>query len=276
MIAVSAQAHCKLQNFRHGSGDDHDCFGEDRPGHGCGNGIGRAVSLALAEEGYLVVLTGRRIEPLDEVASRIAEQRGRASAIAADVSREDSTQALFARVSAEFGRLDLLFNNAGTSAPPVPLEELTLAQWQSVIDVNLTGAFLCTRRGDSGIMKNQTPRGGRIINNGSIAAHTPRPNSAPYAASKHAMTGLTKIHCARRPSVRHRLRTDRYRQRGHGDGARSFHVGALQANGSTKAEPLMDLAHVANAVRYMASLPLSANVLTLTVMATGMPYVGRG
>ena len=241
---------------------------------GAGTGIGRAVSLALAEDDFVVVLTGRRIEPLEEVASRISEQGGRALAIAADVSSEDATRALFARVHTELGRLDLLFNNAGTSAPPVPIEDLTLDQWRAVIDVNLTGAFLCTREAFR-IMKSQTPRGGRIINNGSISAHTPRPNSAPYTASKHAMAGLTKS-----TALDGRAFDIACGQIDIGNAATAMGSlvsrGAMQPNGSRLAEPLMDLTNVAQAVRYMASLPLAANVLTLTVMATGMPFVGRG
>ncbi len=158
---------------------------------GAGTGIGRAVSIALAEDGYTVIVAGRRIQPLTEVAEEITRLGGRALAIVADVSKEDSTTELFATVKLKFGRLDLLFNNAGTNAPAAPLEELTLAQWQSVIDVNVTGAFLCTQAAFQ-LMKSQTPRGGRIINNGSISAHTPRPHSAPYTVSKHAISGLTK------------------------------------------------------------------------------------
>jgi NAD(P)-dependent dehydrogenase (short-subunit alcohol dehydrogenase family) len=241
---------------------------------GAGTGIGRAVSLGLAEDGYVVVLTGRRAELLDEVANRISENGGRALAIPTDVSKEDSTKALFARVQAEFGRLDLLFNNAGTGAPPVPIEQLTLAQWQAVVDVNLTGAFLCTREAVR-MMKDQTPRGGRIINNGSISAHAPRPNSAPYTATKHAITGLT-----RSTALDGRAFDIACGQIDIGNAATSMtqHMsrGTLQANGSMAPEPYMDVADVARAVRYMASLPLSTNVLTMTVMANGMPFVGRG
>ena len=241
---------------------------------GAGTGIGKAVSLALAEDGYVVVLTGRRAEPLDEVAKQIAERGGRALAVVADVSNEDSTKGLFARVQSEFGRLDVLFNNAGTAAPPVPLENLTFAQWKAVIDVNLTGAFLCTREAFR-MMKNQAPRGGRIINNGSISAHTPRPNSAPYTASKHAITGLTKS-----TALDGRAFDIACGQIDIGNAATAMGQviarGVPQANGTIQGEPLMTVEDVANAVRYMASLPLSANVLTMTVMATGMPFVGRG
>jgi NAD(P)-dependent dehydrogenase (short-subunit alcohol dehydrogenase family) len=241
---------------------------------GAGTGIGRAASLALAEDGYTVVVVGRRLEPLAEVADEIAKLGQRALAITADVGKEESVRVLFSRVELELGRLDLLFNNAGTVAPPVPLEELTLSQWQSVIDVNVTGAFLCTQAAMR-LMKNQTPRGGRIINNGSISAHTPRPNSAPYTVSKHAISGLTKstaldgrafdIACGQIDI-------------GNADTALVALVsrGALQPNGARIPEPTMDVADVARAVRYMASLPLTANVLSLTVMATGMPFVGRG
>jgi NAD(P)-dependent dehydrogenase (short-subunit alcohol dehydrogenase family) len=241
---------------------------------GAGTGIGRAVSLGLAEDGFVVVLTGRRSQHLDDVANRIAERGGRALAIPADVSKEDSTKALFAQIQSELGRLDLLFNNAGTGAPPVPIEELTLAQWQAVIDVNLTGAFLCTREAVR-MMKNQDPRGGRIINNGSISAHAPRPNSAPYTATKHAITGLTKS-----TALDGRAFGIACGQIDIGNAAtamtESVSLGTLQANGSIVPEPYMDVADVARAVRYMASLPLSTNVLTMTVMANGMPYIGRG
>jgi NAD(P)-dependent dehydrogenase (short-subunit alcohol dehydrogenase family) len=241
---------------------------------GAGTGIGRAVSIALAEDGYTVIVAGRRIQPLTEVAEEITRLGGRALAIVADVSKEDSTTELFAAVKSNFGRLDLLFNNAGTNAPAAPLEELTLAQWQSVIDVNLTGAFLCTQAAFR-LMKNQTPRGGRIINNGSISAHTPRPNSAPYTASKHAISGLTK--CTALDGRAFDIACGQI-DIGNAMTAIGSHVtrGALQPNGSTMVEPMLELAHVAQAVKYMASLPLTANVLTLTVMATGMPFVGRG
>jgi NAD(P)-dependent dehydrogenase (short-subunit alcohol dehydrogenase family) len=241
---------------------------------GGGTGIGRAVGLALAEDGYAVVVVGRRVEPLTEVTEQIAKSKRRALAIAADVTREDSVRDLFARIEADFGRVDLLFNNAGTVAPPVPLEELTLSQWQAVIDVNVTGAFLCTQAAFR-LMKKQAPRGGRIINNGSISAHTPRPNSAPYTVSKHAISGLTKS-----TALDGRAFDIACGQIDIGNAATAIgslvSQGALQPNGSRLAEPTMELTHVAQAVRYMASLPLSANVLSLTVMATGMPFVGRG
>lgn len=241
---------------------------------GAGTGIGRAVSFALAGLGYAVVLAGRRQGPIEEAADQVTQRGGRAIAVTADVANEQSVHALFAKVRSEFGRLDLLFNNAGTSARAVPLEELSLAEWRAVIDVNLTGAFLCTQEAFR-IMKHQMPRGGRIINNGSISAHTPRPLSAPYTASKHAISGLTKataldgrafdIACGQIDI-------------GNAETAMGSQVAkdALQANGSRAAEPLLDVSHVAEAVRYMASLPLDANVLSLTVMATAMPFVGRG
>jgi NAD(P)-dependent dehydrogenase (short-subunit alcohol dehydrogenase family) len=241
---------------------------------GGGTGIGRAVSLALAEDGYTCVVVGRRLEPLAEVADEIAKRGRRALAMTADVASEESVKVLFSRVESELGRLDLLFNNAGAVAPPVPLEELTLQQWQAVIDVNVTGAFLCTQAAVR-LMKRQTPRGGRIINNGSISAHTPRPNSAPYTVSKHAITGLTKA-----TALDGRAFDIACGQIDIGNAATAIGSlvsrGALQPNGARIPEPTMDVADVARAVRYMASLPLTANVLSLTVMATGMPFVGRG
>jgi NAD(P)-dependent dehydrogenase (short-subunit alcohol dehydrogenase family) len=241
---------------------------------GAGSGIGKAASQALAVDGFVVVLAGRRLQPLEVAAREISAAGGRALAVAADVAEETSVRALFERVRAEFGRLDLLFNNAGMSARPVPVDELSPAEWRQVIDVNLTGAFLCTREAVR-LMKSQSPRGGRIINNGSISAHTPRLNSAAYTASKHAISGLTK-------STALDCRADGIAcgQIDIGNAATTIgsHVsqGALQANGTRQVEPMIDLKHVAEAVRYMASLPLDANVLTMTVMATGMPYVGRG
>jgi NAD(P)-dependent dehydrogenase (short-subunit alcohol dehydrogenase family) len=241
---------------------------------GAGTGIGKAVSLGLAEDGFAVVLTGRRSQHLDAVASLIKERGGQALAIAGDVSKEVDIKTLFAQVQSAFGRLDLLFNNAGTGAPPVPIEDLSLARWQAVVDVNLTGAFLCTREAVR-IMKNQVPRGGRIINNGSISAHSPRPNSAPYTATKHAITGLTKstaldgrafdIACGQIDI-------------GNANTIMGEHIakGMPQPNGTIMGEALMQVEDVAKAVRYMAGLPLSANVLSMTVMASGMPFVGRG
>ncbi|MFO1402895.1 MAG: SDR family oxidoreductase [Steroidobacteraceae bacterium] len=241
---------------------------------GAGSGIGRAVSEGLAADGFTVVLAGRRPEPLDAAAAAIAQAGGRALAVVADLTDEASTRALFARVRAEFGRLDLLFNNAGIAARAVPMEELSLAEWRAVIDTNLTGAFLCTQEALR-LMKAQQPRGGRIINNGSISAHVPRPLSAPYAASKHAILGLTKS-----TALDGREFDIACGQIDIGNAATAIggHVsqGALQPNGTRLAEPMIDVRNVADAVRYMAGLPLAANVLNVTVMATGMPYVGRG
>jgi NAD(P)-dependent dehydrogenase (short-subunit alcohol dehydrogenase family) len=241
---------------------------------GAGTGIGRAVSVALAEIGFAVVLAGRRRGPLEELAEQLKQRDLRALAVVADVADEQSTHDLFAKVRSEFGRLDLLFNNAGMSGRTAPLEELSPAEWRAVIDVNVTGAFLCTQEAFR-IMKHQTPRGGRIINNGSLAAHVPRPYSVPYTASKHAISGLTKA-----TALDGRPFDIACGQIDIGNAATAIgsHVvqGALQANGSRAVEPTLDLSHVADAVRYMASLPLEATVLSLTVMATGMPFVGRG
>jgi NAD(P)-dependent dehydrogenase (short-subunit alcohol dehydrogenase family) len=241
---------------------------------GAGTGIGRAASIALAEMGHTVVLVGRRLEPLEEVAGQLTRRGKPGLVVAADVANERATHELFAKVHSQFGRLDLLFNNAGITARPVPLEELSPSEWRGVIDVNLTGAFLCTREAIR-IMKQQSPRGGRIINNGSLSAHTPRLYSAPYTASKHAISGLTKA-----TALEGRPFDIACGQIDIGNAATAIGAqaqqGALQANGSTIIEPMLDLSHVAEAVRYMASLPLNANVLSLTVMATQMPFVGRG
>jgi NAD(P)-dependent dehydrogenase (short-subunit alcohol dehydrogenase family) len=240
---------------------------------GAGTGIGRAVALALLQAGWKVALAGRRREPLDEAitSSGAAE---RALAAPSDVADPESVRSLFSRVRHAFGRLDLLFNNAGIAAPGVPLEDLTLEQWRSVVDVNLTGAFLCTQAAFRQ-MKDQTPRGGRIINNGSISAHAPRPNSAPYTATKHAITGLT-----RSTSLDGRKYDIACGQIDVGNAATDLTarmaLGVPQANGQLAPEPRMDVAHVASAVLYMASLPLEANVQFMTVMATKMPFVGRG
>jgi NAD(P)-dependent dehydrogenase (short-subunit alcohol dehydrogenase family) len=241
---------------------------------GAGSGIGRATALALLRDGYSVVLAGRRAETLKRTAAAAGPDSMRALAVPADVSDEASVRALFERTRSAFGRLDLLFNNAGAGAPPVPLEELTAEQWRRVIDVNLTGAFLCTREAFR-LMKHQTPRGGRIINNGSLSAHVPRPNSAPYTASKHAVTGLT-----RSTALDGRAYDIACGQIDIGNAGTEMTArmkdGVAQASGQILAEPTMDVEHVARAVVYMASLPLDANVLFLTVMATGMPFVGRG
>jgi len=240
---------------------------------GAGSGIGRAVALALLTEGYAVALAGRRADALAGTAA-LAPEGSRTLAVPTDVTDPAAVRALFDAVSAEFGRLDLLFNNAGASAPGVPLEELTFDQWRAVVDVNLTGVFLCTQQAFR-LMKAQTPRGGRIINNGSLAATTPRPNSAPYTATKHAVTGLTKA-----TSLDGRAFDIACGQIDIGNAdtemAAKNKAGILQANGTVLAEPTMDLEHVARAVVYMAGLPLGANVQFLTVMATTMPFVGRG
>jgi NAD(P)-dependent dehydrogenase (short-subunit alcohol dehydrogenase family) len=241
---------------------------------GAGTGIGKAVALALLKDGYRVALAGRRREPLEEAIAGAAHPGGAALAIPTDVSNPASVRALFARVRDAFGRLDVLFNNAGVGAPAINLEELTVEQWKNVVDINLTGAFLCTQEAIR-MMKDQTPRGGRIINNGSISAHAPRPNSAPYTATKHAITGLTKS-----TSLDGRKYDIACGQVDIGNAATEMAArmakGVPQASGAIAIEPLMDVGHVASAVLYMASLPLDANVQFLTVMATKMPFVGRG
>ncbi len=237
---------------------------------GAGSGIGRAASLALNADGYSVVLAGRRAAELEKTASQGAGML----AVPADVSKPDEVRALFSKTKEKFGRLDVLFNNAGTGAPGIPMEDLSFEQWMAVVNVNLTGAFLCAQEAIK-IMKAQTPRGGRIINNGSISAHAPRPNSAPYTATKHAMTGLTK--CISLDGRKHDIACG---QIDIGNAATELTErmasGIIQANGSMMVEPRMDLKHVADAVLYMANLPLEANVQFMTVMATKMPFVGRG
>ena len=238
---------------------------------GGGTGIGKAVALALDGAGYQVVITGRRQEALDET---VKESGGGMVAIAADLTDPDSVATLFAALKARFGRLDVLFNNAGTNAPPIPLEELTPAQWKAVVDTNLSGVFYCTQEAFR-IMKDQVPRGGRIINNGSISATAPRPNSAPYTATKHAVLGLTKS-----TSLDGRKYDIACGQIDIGNTetpmAAKMKSGVLQPDLSIKVEPTFDVKHVADAVLYMASLPLDANVLNMTVMATKMPFTGRG
>ena len=235
---------------------------------GAGSGIGRAVSIALQEAGYSVVLAGRRMEALERTS------RGTMLPVATDVSDPSSVKALFARIAESYGRLDLLFNNAGQNAPAVPMEDLSFEQWSAVVGVNLTGAFLCAQEAIR-LMKAQQPQGGRIINNGSISAHVPRPNSAPYTATKHAMTGLT-----RSISLDGRDFNIACGQIDIGNAATEMTErmtkGVPQANGSMVVEPRMDVRHVADAVLYMASLPLDANVDFMTVMATKMPFIGRG
>jgi NAD(P)-dependent dehydrogenase (short-subunit alcohol dehydrogenase family) len=241
---------------------------------GAGTGVGRAAALALLEDGYRVVLAGRRIEPLQQVIAESGAEAARVLAVPTDVTDPVSVAALFDRTVQAFGRLDLLFNNAGVGAPPINLEDLTLAQWQAAVNTNLTGPFLCTQHAFR-IMKAQTPRGGRIINNGSISAHVPRPNSAPYTSTKHAITGLT-----RSTSLDGRKYDIACGQidigNAHTPMAARMADGVPQADGSIKPEPLMDVAHVGSTIRYMASLPLDANVQFVTVMATKMPFIGRG
>jgi NAD(P)-dependent dehydrogenase (short-subunit alcohol dehydrogenase family) len=241
---------------------------------GAGTGIGRAVTLGLLQEGYSVVLAGRRAAPLEQTIRDAGADGRRALAVPTDVTDPAAVRALFAAAHGAFGRLDLLFNNAGASTGAVPLEELTVEQWKGVVDVNLTGAFLCTQQAFL-IMKQQEPRGGRIINNGSISAYVPRPHSTAYTATKHAITGLT-----RSTSLDGRRFDIACGQIDIGNAATDmtarFATGVLQANGEIAPEPRLDLAHVVRAVLYMASLPLDANVQFLTVMATKMPFVGRG
>ena len=241
---------------------------------GAGTGIGKAVATALLGAGYRVALAGRRPEPLQAVVAASGAPPARAIAVPTNVADPASVSALFAKTREAFGRLDLLFNNAGVGAPPVNLEDLTFEQWKNVVDINLTGVFLCTQEAIR-MMKSQNPRGGRIINNGSISAHAPRPNSAPYTSTKHAITGLTKS-----TSLDGRKYDIACGQidigNAHTDLAARMAQGVPQANGQIAVEPLMDVSNVASAVLYMASLSLDANVQFLTVMATKMPFVGRG
>jgi NAD(P)-dependent dehydrogenase (short-subunit alcohol dehydrogenase family) len=239
---------------------------------GAGTGIGRATALSLAADGYCVALAGRRIEPLQVTADLIGAA-DRVLVVPTDVTQEAPVAALFAQTVDRFGRLDLLFNNAGSGAE-APIDQLTLAQWQGVMDVNLTGMFLCLREAFR-IMKAQTPPGGRIINNGSISAYTPRPQSAAYTASKHGVMGLTKT--AALEGRAHHIAVGQIDIGNAGtEMTTRMAAGILQANGSVMAEPLMDVKLVGESVLYMANLPLSANVLFHTVMATNMPFVGRG
>ena len=241
---------------------------------GAGSGIGKAVALALLREGYAVALAGRRAASLKATAKASKRAGSRALVVPTDVGDPASVRALFKRTKAKFGRLDLLFNNAGIGAPAIPMEDLSVEQWKAVVDTNLTGSFLCTQEAIR-IMKSQKPRGGRIINNGSISARAPRPNSAPYTATKHAITGLTKS-----TSLDCRKYDIACGQIDIGNAATEMTErmakGIMQANGTMAVEPRMDVAHVASAVLYMASLPLDANVQFMTVMATRMPFVGRG
>ena len=240
---------------------------------GGGSGIGRAVTHGLVEDGYHVLIAGRREDRLAETKSG-ARDPEKVSIVAADISTVEGVQAVFDSLTSAFGRLDLLFNNAGTGAPPIPIEDLTLEQWNRVVGVNLTGAFLCTQRAVR-LMKEQDPQGGRIINNGSISAHVPRPNSAPYTATKHAITGLT-----RSTSLDGRRFRIACGQIDIGNAytrmTARMSEGVQQPDGTTKPEPTMDVSAVVDAVRYMAGLPLDANVPFLTVMANEMPFMGRG
>ena len=241
---------------------------------GAGTGIGAAASLALAAEGYSVALAGRRAQLLEDTIAQAGDAASRMLAVPTDVGKPDSVAALFAATVEKFGRVDLLFNNAGISAPPIPLEDLTYDQWQAVVDVNITGAFLCTQEAFR-VMKDQDPRGGRIINNGSISAHVPRPNSAPYTATKHAMTGLTRS--ASLDGRKYDIACGQI-DIGNADTemAAIFKVGVPQPYGEIAIEPTMAVDNVARAVVYMAGLPLDANVQFMTVMATKMPFIGRG
>jgi NAD(P)-dependent dehydrogenase (short-subunit alcohol dehydrogenase family) len=241
---------------------------------GAGSGIGRASALALLKAGFHVALAGRRADALEATRAAAGDAADRALAVPTDAADPAAVKKLFATVKNAFGRLDVLFNNAGTGAPPLPLEELTIEQWQNVVAVNLTAVFLCTQQAFV-LMKNQAPRGGRIINNGSISAHTPRPFSAPYTATKHAITGLTKataldgrpfdIVCSQIDIGNAATEmTERMKK------------GVPQADGTLAIEPTMDVRHVADAVVHMASLPLDANVQFMTIMASKMPFIGRG
>ncbi len=243
---------------------------------GAGSGIGRRATLALSAEGFTVVLSGRREASLNETSRLAAELAGSqpTRVVPADVSNSSDVESLFAQIEAEFGRLDVLFNNAGINVPATPIDQLSLEQWQSVLDVNLTGVFLCTRAAFQ-LMKRQNPRGGRIINNGSISAHVPRPFSVPYTAAKHGVTGLTRA-----TSLDGREFDIACGQIDIGNASTEMTArmsgGVPQADGSLASEPTMDADNVARAIVYMATLPLDANVPFMTVMANGMPYIGRG
>jgi NAD(P)-dependent dehydrogenase (short-subunit alcohol dehydrogenase family) len=241
---------------------------------GAGSGIGRAVSLALHKHGYSVVIAGRRANELEKTAGQAKPSANRMVVVPTDITKPEQVRLLFAKTRDNFGRLDLLFNNAGISTPAIPMEDLTFEQWSAAVDVNLTGAFLCAQEAVK-IMKTQNPRGGRIINNGSISAHAPRPNSAAYTATKHAITGLTK--CISLDGRKYDIACG---QIDIGNAATEMTdrmaAGIEQPNGTRMVEPRMDLEHVCGAVLYMANLPLEANVQFMTVMATKMPFVGRG
>lgn len=241
---------------------------------GAGSGIGQSTAIALYKAGYSIILTGRRMEKLYETAKLIGGNVNRLLLVTCDVSKPNEVLQLFQKVKNKFNRLDVLFNNAGISAPAALLEDISYEDWKSVVDINLTGVFLCTQQAIK-LMKSQIPMGGRIINNGSISAHVPRPNSAPYTATKHALTGLTKS-----TSLDGRKYNIACGQIDIGNAAtamaKPMQAGVPQANGDIKIEPTMNVQEVADAVVYMANLPLAANVLFMTVMASAMPYVGRG
>ncbi|KRA01901.1 MAG: SDR family oxidoreductase [Achromobacter sp.] len=241
---------------------------------GAGSGVGRVTAIALLNDGWTVVLAGRRADPLQSLQAEATARGQTALAVPTDVTRPESVEALFNTIESRFGRLDLLFNNAGVNAPAVPMDELPLEKWFNAINTNVTGVYLCARAA-FGLMRRQTPQGGRIINNGSISAHTPRPFTAPYTASKHAVTGLTKS-----LALDGRAYNIVAGQIDIGNAMTELSErmtrGVLQANGTVAPEPMMDAVHVAKAVRHMASLPLDANVLTMTVMASAMPFTGRG
>ena len=241
---------------------------------GAGTGIGKATAVTLLKAGYRVALAGRRPEPLAAAIAESGVPADQALAVSTDVANPDSVNALFDKVKATWGRLDVIFNNAGVGAPGIPMEDLTYEQWKNVVDINLTGPFLCTQAAIR-IMKDQTPQGGRIINNGSISAHAPRPNSAPYTSTKHAITGLTKS-----TSLDGRRYNIACSQIDIGNAATEMTArmakGIIQANGEIAVEPQMDVQHVADAILHIANLPLESNVQFMTIMATKMPYVGRG
>ena len=241
---------------------------------GAGSGVGKRSALALLKHGYSVALAGRRADALQSTVSEAGEDGARALAIPTDVSKPESVEAFFAKIKETYGRLDVLFNNAGVNAPGIPFEDLTFEQWQRVVDINLTGSFLCAQAAFR-VMKHQDPMGGRIINNGSISAHVPRPNSAPYTSTKHAITGLT-----RSLALDGRKYDICSSQIDIGNAATEMAMrmkdGVTQADGKIAVEPLMDVDHVARAVLHMANMPLDANVQFMTVMATKMPFIGRG
>ena len=241
---------------------------------GAGTGIGKVSTLALLRDGYSVALAGRRIEPLESALAEAEELRERAIAVPTDVGDPESVKAFFAKTMEAFGRLDVIFNNAGTGSPPVNLEDLTYEQWKRVVDTNLTGTFLCTQEAFR-IMKNQDPMGGRIINNGSISAYVPRPNSAPYTSTKHGVAGLTKA-----TSLDGRKYNIACSQIDIGNAdtemTERMNTGILQAHGAVAPEPRFDVNHVAQSIVYIANLPLETNVQFMTIMATKMPYIGRG